>query len=422
LFEQPALAPLLDKYSGEILSKKILRPRTSPRDGAIYVRRIVGHVLRQLWLSARDADRLRSQYTRLVCKTLMGLEHNDLRDLLTGKRNIHDFTPAVSVYAIMPAVAATIGDVDMLLRSLLHPDDVLKPGCDVFPSALTAAVSADSIVALKVILKYVKAKLRRRFDGKNWYEVREAVRAFGHVVQVAIRLHRNDAGRIIFRFLHANPDFRGSLGQSTFFGNQFVKDCIRHGNTDLMESALAYSRIGNSKLVRTGQPPKYSLTEWEESFLLKRGHPKAVEACIKLGFCVPKPGNAKTTPLQQALENEFMSMAHCLVEKGADVNAPPGIGDDLPATYIPGSSMLWHAASDGAWRSVKFLLLHGAVENLPNGSAHRVAYDKHWNKCTFLFRKAAKYGKHYLNRPDLWDIYKAETKERHKYDDDVWDI
>jgi hypothetical protein len=358
----------------------------------------VDNLLNQQWLHDLQSEQRRFQYTRGVCDALMALDKKKLRGHLKDKSIINQAVESQNLYDIMPAVAAAIGDTELLLRHIASHEDLYTSTCKLFPTALEAAVASGHTDILSYMLSYLKTNVKGKPEVDSWIEMRCAARGISQALRVAIRLHKTNAGNLIFDFLADNRVFSGST--SIYLGERLIKDCMTYGNGALIYGAFAYDSRGSYHSNDKGTLGELPLNESEEFFLFKFGHPNALRQLIRNGQFDPNKWAQYCPPLNYALDKQRCDMARVLLENGADVDARPKERD--------GKTALWRAAEQGHINDVKLLLEHGAQPSHKKPDLSPL-YATRYRKCRFLLEKVMEHGKEYLSRPDLWQIYDEES-------------
>lgn len=206
-----------------------------------FVRGIVSHLLEQEWVVGSQFENLRFQYTLQISNSLMAIDSELLHEYLTRRKTLDVFQPCL-LADIRPAIAAALGDSSILLRSTISYQDLVSTSCELFPNALNAAVASGQTEVLSVALKYITDNVKGKPQAENWDDMRLAARSIGQALRTVIRLHKNDAGRMMFDWLYSNRVFRDSM--TLYFGEQLVKDCLRYGNGELIYGAMAYKTNG----------------------------------------------------------------------------------------------------------------------------------------------------------------------------------
>ena len=114
--------------------------------------------------------------------------------VLTAPGTVDSFVFA-QVVGIMYAAAAAAGNLQAFEETVNDTERVLKPAQDHqhFPNALAAAVVADQIEMVEVVLTYVLTALRG--------DTRDIVTRKGgcQALRSALRLHRNDSASLIIK-------------------------------------------------------------------------------------------------------------------------------------------------------------------------------------------------------------------------------
>jgi hypothetical protein len=407
IFRSSNYSQLFKVFGGRIMSNRMLYfSRTHPV--MAFIERILSYAFELPWVDRSQYENLRVQFTRQIFQCLMATDEDLLHEYLTRERILGDALILGLLADTIPAVAAAIEDADMLLCHVDKPTALLQQSSELFPNAIDAAVASGNMEVLSVILDYLKHNVKGKPEAQTWEEMRAAARGIGQGPRVVIRLHKRDAGLMIFKFLADNGVFRKSTG--LFFEHQLVRDCMRHGNVDLIYGSFAFKELGSYDPAETEKPVLSTIAKDEENFLFKHGHPSTLRALIKHGLFDPNACKQSTSPLQFALSKWDYKRARILLDHGAKV--------DAVTSKETGNTALWIAAEAGHDMDVKLLLEYGASPVHPDAihSPLQIAESQHHNKCRFLLKKVHEHGKGYLERSDLWKIYDEETAYRHRFD------
>ncbi|KAH8726651.1 hypothetical protein GQ44DRAFT_825641 [Phaeosphaeriaceae sp. PMI808] len=387
-------------YGSEILTKRALSSREPQNNLLQFVRCSVVSLLRARSPQASELEKLRAQYTYQICKVLMTLDIKTLSKALLG--TVATSTMAESMFqSLLPALAAAVGAIVLLKRSVKTYPELLLTKIKIFPNALDAAVASGKTKALSMILDYLQKHVKRRPEARTWNEMRTAAHTIGGALMLAMRLHRTDAGNLIFKFLYKDDAMRQSMPLS--FNKTLVNEGIEMRNKQLLYGALVFGK-------RAYNPADYGLLENVQvdksamEFAFRSGNWGALRSLITNGFLDPNDSEVHKSPLYYALSYCFRhtrcQVASILLENGAD-----------PKAIVDGKSILWHTAKWGYYDEVRILLKFGAIptdqdETLCPLSA---ASKENYKKCVFLIKKARDHGADYMKRVDLWNIYEVET-------------
>jgi hypothetical protein len=385
------------------MQMEVLHPTTFPKAVALFIKEKVTYMLNHQWVTGEARDILEHQYMIGICNAMMALGPEVLREFLTGRKRLNTEDLWLS-RDLKPSLAAAVGDLDMLRGSLLLTD-LLPPHCGMFPNALEASIAADQKETLHVILDWLVTNVRGKHETGSWDEMRGATRTITDALRVAVKLHKTETADQLLKFLADNVAFRKST--NLYFETNLVKDCMRHGRADMLHSALLYKRKHYEGITDSDKLANFKITEEEEKFLFRHGHFLALRGLIKRGLLDPNHCQDSTPPVFRLLDNRSYELVHELFKLGADVDA-------TDKTKIK-ETALSHAAAMGHITDVEILLKYGADPvrrgvlgtPLDRASGHK--------KCRFLLEKVHRYGKEYLDREDLWDIYDNENQR-----DDGW--
>ncbi|KAH7085230.1 hypothetical protein BKA63DRAFT_485193 [Paraphoma chrysanthemicola] len=358
IFANARRKKLFELYGSNILGRKALCSAKTESPFIKLIQSIVIWLLKKRCNSRVDIKSLRSRYTADICDAVMALDEETLQKVLLnttssqpGKSSkpVPDFAPAM-----LPAVAAAIGDTDLLTEHTSKATDLYEAPCEYFPAAIATSVACGQTKMLQFILEYLEKKVKGKPEALSWRPMRSAARAIGQSLRVAIKLHKTEAANIIFGFLANNETFMGS--SSWWLGEQLCKDCMRYANADLMYEAFAYDRTARYDPCNSDPGEKFSISPYEFEFLLNHGHWTALDIIIKKGLLGSDP-----TLVKYALDKRKGDVARILLENGVDVNAPvDSISEDLK-----GKTVSWHVAKGGYYADVRLLLLHGAEPDHP---------------------------------------------------------
>jgi hypothetical protein len=384
----------LRDYGGKVLSMKVLHSNDSSPYFVKAIRKNIAYMLDHQSTDGKERHELRNQYRLDICTAFTVMDF----EAIFGKKQ----TEGLEFWEsrdMRPSLAASVGNIGMLRDSLTLPH-LTPPYSKLFPNALDASIAADKNEALKFILRWLKTNVKGKHETGSWNDMRNATRTITNAARVAVRLHKTAALGALLQFLADNHVFNRST--NLYFEENLIKDCMRHGNAELIYIALVFDRKQIYEAPSDKKLVGIKLTRDEEEFLFRHGHPHVLRGLIKYGL-LELDGHG-TPPVQQCLQWRNYRMARILLTHGAKV--------DVIIDKKTNETSLGHAASGGYVDDVKLLLEYGAnpVHRATHGTPlNRATMGRRFNKCAFLLEKVHKYGKDYVKRPDLWSIYDEES-------------
>jgi hypothetical protein len=262
---------------------------------------------------------------------------------------------------MMPAVVAALGDVDMSLRCVLSPTGLLTPSCELFPNALDAAVVSGKTEVLSVILNYLNTNVKGKPERETWDEMRSAAVSVAHVLRGAIRLHINDAFKLILGLLGNNTKSKGSMPLE--FGSQMMKDCMRNDNVDVLDKILEYRSMRKDNLQNANGSPsqRYILSPNDLVLLHDFGHPRALHNLIESGHLdVSRVKLEGSADLKYPDQKQAYNLVRALVDHGGDYHKTPDDG--------AGRCLLYEMVAGGHWKDVKLPITARRRDSTPRGA------------------------------------------------------
>jgi hypothetical protein len=383
---------------------RVLHSKTTPKAIVSFIKQKVDYILNHKWVMGKERDNLHDLYMIDICKAITALDPETICKYLTGQKK-PGASDLWSSRDLKPSLAAAVEDLDMLRGSLLLPD-LLPHHCQMFLNALEASIAANQAQALQFILSYLVTNVRGKNEAGSWDEMRNATRVITDAARVAVRLHKTGAVGELLKFLASNRVF----GQSTglYFEENLVKDCMRYGRADMLYSALVYDRKTIYDAADHDNLADFKLSEDEEKFLYRSGHPFALRGLIKRGLINLNRCRNGNSPIFHALDHRNYKLFRELLAHGAEVDGVINAKSDETA--------LSYAAGMGHTTDVKILLEYGANPVGPGKKGTPLSRAQGHKKCEFLLEKVHHKGKSFLDRDNLWDIYEDENRR----DNDWW--
>ncbi|KAJ4365550.1 hypothetical protein N0V83_008169 [Neocucurbitaria cava] len=423
---------LLHHYGGAILSKKVLRSGEKLQDKdkiysenlqlSSFAQQLVTYILEQQWSSIQGREKLRDGYTLAICNVVMTLDTEAFQECLIGI-----YQPEAgelwSLKKMEPALAAAVGDMDTLRRTLTLPG-LLTPHYNLFPGILHAAIASNQTGVLNFVLDFVLTNVRGKRESGSWDEMRDHARAISDALKMAIQHHKNHAATMILEFISNFDVLEGSL--TLHFEDNLIKHSMQFGNIEFLDKALAYCSIFRSMEKEfVYKNPNILVSASQIGNAFRTGHSQVLRQLLDYGKLDPNHFDyywderqrkvhrllANETPLEAAMNGHRYDLARVLLTHGADVNGTAQLKKiDKCKTGGPGKTALYYAADRGDIQAVQFLLAHKAdpvVSKEDNTKSPRhVASQSRWRKCAFLLDIAAREGNEATLRSDTWRQYK----------------
>ena len=205
----------------------------------------------------------------VVCMCMMGLEPKYLHKYIKGTEIVNKEKRPCSLKDMMPAIAAASGDTALFKEPNLTPAMLLKQSHDLLPSELKAAIVAEQYTVLERILGYLLDNVKGKRKSGSWKDIRNAARKIGKALCIAIRLHKNVAGNMLFDFRDKNELF--DKFAPVELGDWLVNDAVTYCNTALLYRILEVDNPGFIAHVKDGSKAHYSLDLQTMETLYRRG-------------------------------------------------------------------------------------------------------------------------------------------------------
>jgi hypothetical protein len=366
---------LFEQQGEEILYRKAIDRSLTDDDAVQFIKTSVDHVMTAKGL---QDETHRRKFPTGICRTIMAIE-TDM--LCTQKLPNPDFLEDT------PTVAAAIGDLPMIQRTVSEIEDLFKRPARMLPSALCTAASCNDVLGLKWQLTYLVRELKYKKRSEYWQSLTEALKEVTAALKVAIRMSQAVAGDILFAGLDKLRlmMFKTNISNSYCYGRLcrewagLYKDAIRHDNIELISRTLdevnyVWSRSGK------GSPCQHVFNVKDVNFLLKFGTIRMFSKLLSTGYLDPNQVHNGRTLIANALRCRRPGVAQVLLAHGADINS---LSNDK------GVTALWYAAEGGFYHDILFLLQNSADPNFPNDSFKspiQHAGTKPFSKTLFLLR------------------------------------
>jgi hypothetical protein len=330
-----------------------------------------------------EYDTHRNQYTADLCRAAMGVGLDNM-NLYWAQG---EWDP--NVLECAAAIATSIGDWEMLRSSISSSTDLFEePERNIFPSALAAAACSHDTAILKWQLEYIIQDMSgpkgKDVDWVGWPWVRVAIIDVVNAFKVAIDRHQADEGDVLFNALVKLTSLE--LDISDIREQSYNRLCqvwtevyFCAAKDDSIELML---RVLREFETATGTTGRYKLRKRLVDHLFSFGSLDVFCKHLDDGYIDPNQTHSGRTLVGQALKCQREDIAELLLVRGADINT---LGPDR------GVTALWHAADGLHYRTVFFLLSHGAEPNFPDHtfkSPLRRAKKGAYNKTRFLLELA----------------------------------
>ncbi|CAN9328900.1 unnamed protein product [Alternaria alternata] len=367
-------ARLFEKYGGEILHKFAMSRRTTKNQVVDFVRGLA---------KAIEPDTaLYAARVMVLCISTTAIEPRYPCAYIKGVEIVNKEKRPCSLKDMMLAVSAASGDIALFEKPTLTPVLLLRQTHDLLP-------------------KYLVENVKGKRDSGSWKNMRNTAQKIGKALCMAIRLHKNVAGNLLFDFRDKNELFARFAPDE--LGNWLVNNAIGYCNIDLLYRVLEVDHPGFVAHIDGGSNGYYDLTSQTMKTLCRRGRTEMWEMLLKDGIVGPDKVYFNKTPLQYALQRRRYDIAHILIENGAAID---GITPE-------GHTILWLASNEGHSKDVEFLLNQGADPNsCGKGGISAISAARssgYLSKCLFLLEAVRDHGKEYLKRSVLWDVYEFEN-------------
>lgn len=238
--------------------------------------------------------------------------------------------------------------------------------------------------------------------------MRKTAKCIAKALTVAIRLHRNSAGTILFDFLDGNLALRGSC--SPDLGTYLFQDAVRSTNTTLISRALDLDNRAPVAKRDTEHSFRYELNRKQIEFLFRSKNTAVLGMLLRDAYIRPNDHIEGLTLLAYALKMHRRPIARTLLDHGADVNG---------LSPKDGVTALWYATKDGYYHDVLLLFENGAgpkYPDTPEKSPHQLQQDRWYDyqKTKWLFKQAIRNQK-YFEEPgyDIDYDYRTENWGNH---------
>jgi hypothetical protein len=204
--------------------------------------------------------------------SMMALDPKYLCRYIKGTETVNKENRPLSLKDMMMAIAAASGDITLFKNPALTPVMLLKQSHDLLPSALKAAIVADQYTVLEHVLEYLVEHVKEKRDSGSWKDMRNAAQKIGKALCMAVRLHKNAAGNMLFDFREKNKLFAKFAPLE--LGDWLVNDAIKYCNTTLLYHVLEVDNPGFVAHIKNGSKGHYSIDRQTMETLYRRGGSK----------------------------------------------------------------------------------------------------------------------------------------------------
>jgi hypothetical protein len=405
IFSNSQLNSIFRFHGALIMTKQIMRSTGEDNNVIQFIRDCVDFALAQGLGTSKDQEARRFQCTFRMCTMLLGSPDDSSYRFFKNSFHADKAVKISKKSDIILALAAALNHCDTLLKHIAACSDILSPACELLPNALDATVISGSAMSLCILLWYLGKYAPTSGPGN----ISDAARAVSNSLRLAIRMQKTKMGDILFHYIIGTK--RLLMSTSEYLAGDPVKECIQHGTPKLLLRAL-HLRYGCFFPSWTYVAKNWNLDADEYQYLYRSGNKKILQVFLEHKIVDPNVHNLDVfprfdiTPLMLALKNGRYNLAGVLVTHGADINAK--------------SKGMWEtalifAAKRGFHNEVRFLVSNGAKTNLTGhkeDDALFFARIRGWRKCEWLLKKAAAEGTGFIQREDIWEVYRDEVKRK----------
>lgn len=338
-----------DSQSGRILCKKLLN-NTEKHTFLNYTREITDNFITKIAPDRRD---FRPKVASQLCTAMMAVKPKTVKENILNARVL--IANERKTIALLGSVAASVGDEATHSRAIQGLDALFESDSKIFPSALDAAIATNHLHILREQLKFIDDEIKDMPAARNWKSMRKTAKYIGKALMVAIRLHRNTAGAMLFEFLEKNKDLRDS--RHGLLGTWLFQDAVRASNETLMYRALELDLLVGPTKRMIGPQDRCKLKDVHIKFLFKPNNTTILAKLLHDGHILPNAECEGATLLTYALRLRRRGIAQVLLDYGAHVNG---------LTSKDGVTALWYATKQGYHGDVLFLLQRGATPDYPS--------------------------------------------------------
>jgi hypothetical protein len=331
-------------------------------------------------IRAPESKVSRRRYTAEFCAAMMAVDLGVLCASL--KKQYTEYFSNMTV--LQPAICAAFGDVEWLRRNVHSWKLLFNSPCPLLPSPLHAAVATNQLKTLEYQLGYIEKEwLQARYKNDLSRVKLEFTKHIRKALESAIRMHKDDAGHMLFDAVEGAMELRSSLPSG--LGEWLYKDAIRYDSVSLIYRTLDLLRRPLQGTKRPfGPVDRYKLDNKKTGFLFRFGTTAMFTRLLSDGHLDPNGDRLGHTLLSEALRFRRRDIALLLLKHGADVNR---------VSASSGVTALYHATTGAFYQDVLLLLKHGADPNFPKDpskSPLQKAEKFCFNKTLFLLRKGVR--------------------------------
>jgi hypothetical protein len=343
ILKDDQLSTLFKSKGDKILYGKIIAKGSVDNSPGIKFIKTIVNCVNARWRC--PSDLLRKQTAAAICSAIMSLDPHHLLDELRSAPAV----PAVQFSDLVPALAAAVGEQNVLSSNVSSPTDLFASHTRIFPTAFDAAVTASNTAVLQWQLDYVIGEIKKLHRSSRGDLLTLAGKNVTIAIKIAFRQRKHAAGEMLFAALYTlrglATEAQMRLGWQTFgrFGDGssldhlwdgFYMDAIRHDSVGLIYKALDEARAIRPQKPAIGPSNRYILRAKDFNFLLRLGSSRMLSELLTSGHIDPNQFYDERTLIAHALRYRRRSLARVLLRHGADVNGTAG---------DQGKTALWYA-------------------------------------------------------------------------------
>lgn len=298
-----------ETQSGRVLRKKLLGNHES-HPVFYFIKEVTEIFIVTTELSGKG---MHPQVASHICTAMLALKPRMLRESILNAKAL--LVNKRKTLPLRGAIADSVGDEKTHAEAIQDLERLFDSGSNFFPGALDASVATGQIMILGKQLEFIREKIEDMPKVRDKKSMRKTAKYIGKALMVAIRLHKNDAGKLLFEFFHANKDLRGS--RYCLLGTWLFQDAVRTTNTELIYSALELDHPLNP-----AKKDRYKLDDDQVEFLVRSNNTTILDMLLRDGHILPNEECEGYTLLEYALEKRRRSVALVLLQHNADIDGP----------------------------------------------------------------------------------------------------
>ncbi|KAF1365119.1 hypothetical protein EJ07DRAFT_150660 [Lizonia empirigonia] len=251
-------------HGARILQKMLQNPPAEADNVSVWIWEIADALVIKAEPTDLEEHRLlRARYAECICEAVTTVDCVSLLWLSELDENREGLLERV-----LPAAAAAAGSVKAFEEMVNGVENVFKADLKYFPNILKAAVAANQLDMVRIVVARIQLALREA----TRYTIGSIQKGVHQALSFALRTHRNNSASLILQAAFVNDSF--------ISGGCLFELCVTEGNAELIEPIVHHLRAKEWSKAESGTDENDILPRRKIEFLLEYGSEDLVRHII----------------------------------------------------------------------------------------------------------------------------------------------